>query len=149
MVHWMGAFSRGIFSPWQCSSVAEAVVGFRYRRRAGSGGSFKGGGRRSSVNGGDIGSKERVRYSSREIAGAVKLERERAAVRSIAKDAVKLDLNPNFRPDEDGWFADADSTSLGGASGSRTSPSENDKSGWLSGQGSVFMQEGSFGVLSV
>ena len=96
-LQWLRAFWEGACSWWLCNSAGEAVMGLRYRRSAGSGGSGEGEGRRSSVKGGDIESNERVRYSSREIAGAPKFEKERAADRSRAKDAVRFDLNPDFR----------------------------------------------------
>jgi len=99
VVHWLRAFCEGACSWWVCSSAGEAVIGLRYRRRVGSGGSRRGKGRRSSVNGGYIGRTERVRYSSREMAGALKLEKERAAERSRAE---RFDLNPDCRLVVDG-----------------------------------------------
>ena len=102
-------------------------MGFRYRRRAGSGGRGDGEGRRSSVKGGEMGSNERVRYSSLETAWAPKLERERAAERSRANDAVRLDLKPDLRPRDSEEFFDSGSKSF--ARASAFSVGESDKSG--------------------
>lgn len=67
-------------------------MGLRYLRRAGSGGSWVEGGRRSSVKGGVNETRERVRYSSREMAGAVKFVKERAAKRMRAMEALRFDF---------------------------------------------------------
>lgn len=45
------------------------------------------------MKGGLIESKDRVRYSSREMAGAVKFVKERAAERIRAMEALKLDFS--------------------------------------------------------
>ena len=83
------------------SSEGERLIGFRYLRRAGSGGSWDGGGLRSSVNGGLIvDSSDLVRYSSREIAGAVKFVKERAAERIRAMDALRFDFNVEVDADK-------------------------------------------------
>lgn len=85
------------------------MIGLRYRRRAGSGGSGRGKGRRSSVKGGDIGRRERVRYSSREMAEALKLETERAAER---RRAERFDLNLDCCLIVDGGPGAADPVSM-------------------------------------
>ena len=102
-------------------------MGFKYRRRAGSGGRVDGEGRRSSVKGGEMGSNERVRYSSRETAWTPKLETERAAERSRANDAVRLDLKPDLRPRGSGELWGSGSKSI--ARASAFSVGESDKSG--------------------
>ena len=68
-------------------------MGLRYLRRAGSGISSEGAGRRSSVNCGVIERMERVRNSSRWTAI---LEKDCAADLSTRIDAVRFDLNENL-----------------------------------------------------
>ena len=81
------------------ASIGALVVGFRYRRRAGVGVSSSLGGIRSSANGtgGSIDTIDRVRKSSGMIIGLVRLENDLAANLRAFKEAVKLDLNADFR----------------------------------------------------
>lgn len=82
-----------------CASIGALVVGFKYRRRAAVGVSSRRGGIRSSVNGtgGSIAIIDLVRKSSGVIMGAVSDEIDLAAERKARKDAVKFDLNADFR----------------------------------------------------
>ena len=69
------------------------MVGLRYRRSAGEGGSCIGGGRRSSVNWGAIVKRDRVRKSSGWTEGVANVETDCAADLMARNDAVRFDLN--------------------------------------------------------
>jgi len=129
-----------------CSSAGEAVIGLRYRRRAGPGGSGRGKGRRSSVKGGYIGRRERVRYSSRETAGALKLEKERAAERSRAE---RFDLNPDCRLVVDGESEAASPVSMAKEESSESSVGGSGSSGCSREHGSISNEQKSFDFLSI
>lgn len=72
-------------------------MGFKYRRNAGEGGFCIGGGRRSSVSSGAIVKSDRVRKSSGWTEGVVKEETDCAADLIARNDAVRFDLNEDFR----------------------------------------------------
>ena len=72
------------------------MIGFRYRRKAGSGVSSDGRGRLSSVNCGEMDSRDRDKKSSGGTVGTAKLEKDWAAERILRNDAVRLDLNDDL-----------------------------------------------------
>ena len=81
---------------WECNSAGEAMKGFRYLRKAGSGMWTDGSGRRSSVNCGELSNRDPARWSFCRITGAVKLENDAAADLRIRREAVRLDLNDDL-----------------------------------------------------
>lgn len=72
-------------------------MGFKYRRKAGDGGSCMGAGRRSSVISGVMVNKDRVRKSSGWTEGVVKVETDWAADLIARRDAVRFDLKDDLK----------------------------------------------------